>query len=120
MLGKFIPFGNTPVFWGRHYEKTLQYVGYCDSFDDVIIDGDVKAHKFIGYYTQGDRICGVSAQGRYKDMLAMFEAFNQNKMPTATEIRTGTETPKSVSKKLKNREDACVNCRCKKQANMKK
>jgi hypothetical protein len=53
-------------------------------------------------------------------MLAMFEAFNQNKMPTATEIRTGTETPKSVSKKLKNREDACVNCRCKKQANMKK
>lgn len=43
MMGKFIPFGNTPVFWGRQFNKTLQFVGYCSSYDDVIIQGDVNA-----------------------------------------------------------------------------
>lgn len=120
MLGKFIPFGNTPVFWGRHYNKTIQFVGHCDSIDEVLIDGDTKAHKFIGYHFEGDRVCGVSAQGRYKDMLTLFEAFNQNKMPSASAIKSGLETPQTIARKLKERKDACVNCRCKKQANLAK
>jgi hypothetical protein len=93
MLGKFIPFGNTPIFWGRHYDKTIQFVGHCPSYDEVLIDGDVKAHRYLGYYFEGDRVCGVSAQGRYKDILCMFEAMNQNKLPSATDIKSGKATP---------------------------
>ena len=84
MMSKFIPYGNTPVFWGRHYNKTIQYVGHCESFDEVLIHGDVPAHKFVGYYVKDDRVCAVSAQGKYKDILTLFEAFNQDRMPTAT------------------------------------
>lgn len=43
MLGKFIPYGNTPFFWTRHYNKSIQYVGHTIGYDEVIIHGDVAA-----------------------------------------------------------------------------
>ena len=48
----------------------------CDSFDEFMIQGDPREHKFIGYYFKGDRVCGASAQGKYKEILSCFEAFN--------------------------------------------
>ena len=120
MLGKFIPYGNTPIFWGRHYNKTIQFVGYCDTFDDVLIQGSPKDHAFIGYYFKGDRVCGASAQGKYKDILTIFEAFNQNKMPSASDIKSGRETAMTIAEKLKGTSSQCVNCRCRKQANIQK
>ena len=120
MMGKIIPYGNTPVFWSRNYNKTLQYIGYCEQFDDILIDGDVKAHKWIGYYFDGDRVCGIGAQGRYKDMLTMFEAFNQNKMPAASKIKSGRETPETIREQLKSSPGGCVNCRCRKMQNINK
>lgn len=49
----------------------------------------------------------------------MFEAFNQNKMPTASQIRSGEATPDSIARTLKQSE-GCVNCRCRKMDNLNK
>ena len=121
MLGKFIPYGNTPIFWGRHYNKTIQFVGYCDKFDEVMIQGSPRDHKFIGYYFDGDRVCGASAQGKYKEILACFEAFNQNKMPSASDIKSGKANAETITQMLRESPSkGCVNCRCRKQANIDK
>jgi NAD(P)H-nitrite reductase large subunit len=29
MLGKMVPFGNIPFYWTRHYNKTVQYIGFA-------------------------------------------------------------------------------------------
>jgi NADPH-dependent 2,4-dienoyl-CoA reductase/sulfur reductase-like enzyme len=101
MMGKFVPYGNIPFFWTRHYNKSLQYVGHCTSYDNVHIDGDVMAGKFIAYYIKDNKIQAVSGQGRSADLLTMFELFNQSKMPPASEIIEGYETPQTLRRKLK-------------------
>ena len=50
MMGKLVPFGNVPFYWTRHYNKTVQYVGYAHEFDEVYIQGDVMANKFVAFY----------------------------------------------------------------------
>lgn len=56
MLDKFLPYGNTPFFWTRHYNKSMQYVGHCAGYDEVIVKGDVSAQKFIAYYVKDNKI----------------------------------------------------------------
>jgi hypothetical protein len=60
MLGKKQVFNTVPFFWTRHYNKTIQYVGYSDSQDDIFIQGDVKAGKFLAFYTKGDKVDAIS------------------------------------------------------------
>jgi hypothetical protein len=67
----------------------------------VHIDGDVMQNKFIAYYIKDNKICAVAGQGKSADLLTMFEAFNQNKMPPASEIIEGYETPATIRRKLK-------------------
>ena len=76
MLGKFVPYGNTPVFWTRHYNKSIQYVGHCTNYDEVHVDGSVEQGKFIAYYIKNGQIQAVSGMGKAGDVLTMFEAFN--------------------------------------------
>lgn len=70
MLNKFVPYGSTPFFWTRHYNKSLQYVGNGVGAEEVHIDGDVMKHDFMAYYIKGDKILAISGMGRAGDMLA--------------------------------------------------
>lgn len=101
MLGKYLPYGNTPFFWTRHYGKSLQYVGHCTSYDEVIIHGDVGGHKFIAYYVKDNKIQAVSGMGTNVAVLTMFEAFNQNKVPSVDDIRNGIVTPETLKREMK-------------------
>jgi NADPH-dependent 2,4-dienoyl-CoA reductase/sulfur reductase-like enzyme len=101
MLGKFIPYGNTPFFWTRHYNKSMQYVGHCMGPDEIIVKGDVAAQKFIAYYVKEGKIQAVSGMANSVAVLTMFEAFNQNKVPDVEEIRSGKVTPADLRKTLK-------------------
>jgi len=60
MLGKFVPFGATPFFWTRHYNKSIQYIGHCIRPDEVIVKGDVKGGKWMAYYVKNNKIEAVS------------------------------------------------------------
>lgn len=101
MLNKFVPYGNTPFFWTRHYNKSLQYVGSGVGAEEVHIDGDVMKHDFLAYYIKGDKILAVSGMGRTGDMLAYTQAFNNNKMPSASQVKSGAVTAASLAKDLK-------------------
>lgn len=101
MLGKFLPYGNTPFFWTRHYNKSMQYVGHCVGYDDIIVQGDVAAQKFIAYYVKDNKIQAVSGMANSVAVLTMFEAFNQNKVPSVEDIRSGRVTPEDLRKQLK-------------------
>ena len=113
MLGKFVPYGNTPFFWTRHYNKSLQYVGNGAGANEIFVDGDVKGQKFLAFYLKDNKVLAVSGMGRSGDMLTMFQAFNANKVPSADQIKKGSFL-ENLKKELKasgvagcNREGCC-------------
>ena len=100
MLGKFIPYGNTPFFWTRHYNKSIQYIGHAPVYDSVHVEGSIENNKFIAYYIKDNKVLAIAGQDKGADMLTMFEAFNQNKMPPAEQITSGAVTPETLRKDL--------------------
>jgi NADPH-dependent 2,4-dienoyl-CoA reductase/sulfur reductase-like enzyme len=60
MLGKMVPFGSIPFFWTRHYNKTIQYVGYAEDFSEVFVQGDILANKFVAYYIKDNKVLAVA------------------------------------------------------------
>lgn len=60
MLGKLIPFGNTPFFWTRHYNKSLQFVGDCSKYDEIFIQGDVFVNNFLAFYIKDNKVMAVA------------------------------------------------------------
>ena len=119
MLGKCVAYGNTSFYSTLHYNKSLQCVGHCQSHDEVHIDGDVLANKFVAFYIKDGKIQSVAGQGRSTDMLTMFEAFNQNKVPSPDDIKSGSVTLESLRKTLQGNSGS-KSYRCKRMANIEK
>jgi NADPH-dependent 2,4-dienoyl-CoA reductase/sulfur reductase-like enzyme len=106
MLGKMTPFGNVPFFWTRNYNKTVQYIGFAHDYDEVHIDGDVVANKFLAFYIKDGKVLAVAGQQRSGDILTYMEAMHQNQMPSADDIKSGKETSETLRAKLKQNKGA--------------
>lgn len=46
MLGKYKAYKEVPFFWTRSYNVSIQYVGHCDSYDEVHVVGDTTLPKY--------------------------------------------------------------------------
>lgn len=106
MLGKMTPFGNIPFYWTRHYNKTVQYIGHAHEFDEVHIEGDVAANKFLAFYIKDGKVLAVAGQQMSSAVLTYMEAMHQNLMPSADDIKSGKETAESLIGKLKQNKGA--------------
>jgi apoptosis-inducing factor 3 len=106
MLGKMVPFGNIPFFWTRNYNKTLQYIGYAHEFDEVHIQGDIMANKFLAFYIKDGKILAIAGQQMSSAILTFLEAMHQNQMPSADDIKSGRETAETLRGKLKQNKGA--------------
>jgi NADPH-dependent 2,4-dienoyl-CoA reductase/sulfur reductase-like enzyme len=43
MLGRRAPFDAVPFFWSQHYDVPINYVGHAESWDELVVEGDVAA-----------------------------------------------------------------------------
>lgn len=76
MLGKMTPFGNIPFYWTRHYNKSVQYVGYAAQYDEVHIQGDLLDNKFVAFYIKDGKVLAVAGQQQSSAVLTYMEAMN--------------------------------------------
>jgi hypothetical protein len=53
-------------------------------------------NDFFAYFIKGNKIQAVAAQSRHVDALTFFMAFNKNKVPSASDIKSGKVTPKTL------------------------
>jgi len=88
-LGKNKPLTNIPFFWTTQYAKRLTYAGHALTYDDVIIDGDLDAMKFVAYYVKGSQVLAVAALNRDPIASLAAELMASGKMPTAEQIKSG-------------------------------
>ena len=105
MLGKMVPFGNIPFFWTRHYNKTIQVIGNGE-YDDVFVQGDIIANKFVAFFIKDNKIVQVAGQMNSPAVLTFMEAMNQNLLPTAEEVKSGKETWETVRARLRQNKGA--------------
>ena len=106
MLGKMVPFGNVPFFWTRNYNKAVQYIGHASDYDEVYIQGDVMANKFLAFYIKNGKILAVAGQQMSHAILTYMEAMYQNQLPSAEDVKSGKETVDTIKAKLKQNKGA--------------
>ena len=64
MLGGHKPFHDVPFFWSQHFDATIHYVGHAAAFDDVAVDGNLKARDATITYRAAGKVLAVATIGR--------------------------------------------------------
>eukprot|EP00347_Sterkiella_histriomuscorum_P021448 403333940 len=79
MLGLNKAYNRVPFFWTRHYNQSIQYVGYATAFDEVHVQGNVeKGEPFIAYYIQNDKVLAASGLFKSDAIMTCLEALQRN------------------------------------------
>src|ERR1700679_1320648 len=69
MLGQRQPFTDVPFFWSQHYDVPINYVGHAEKWDDLAVEGDIKARDSLVRYRKGGNVLAVASVYRDLDSL---------------------------------------------------
>jgi NADPH-dependent 2,4-dienoyl-CoA reductase/sulfur reductase-like enzyme len=61
MLGLREKFDAVPFFWSQHYDVPINYVGHAEQWDEIAIDGDIKAKDCMLTYKRRGRVLAVAS-----------------------------------------------------------
>ena len=50
-----------PFFWSAHYEVPIDYVGHAEQWDEILIDGDIKAKDCLVKFRKKGRTLAVAS-----------------------------------------------------------
>jgi len=112
MLGKNILYDYIPFYWVRFFDKSLQYVGNTESFDEVYIEGSVDEFKFIAYYIKNNKVVAFAAMNRPNAANIIYEAFRNNLIPSGKCIIKGDLNLDKLKSILKNVKPRCAKAEC--------
>jgi NADPH-dependent 2,4-dienoyl-CoA reductase/sulfur reductase-like enzyme len=80
MLGYREKFDAVPFFWSQHYDVPINYVGHAEKWDDLEVDGDIKARDCLVRYKHGGRMLAAASIYRDVDSLKAELALEQEEM----------------------------------------
>jgi NADPH-dependent 2,4-dienoyl-CoA reductase/sulfur reductase-like enzyme len=61
MLGLNERFDAVPFFWSQHYDVPINYVGHAEQWDEIAVDGDIKAKDCLLRYKRSGRVLAVAS-----------------------------------------------------------
>jgi len=68
MLGGSEPFADPHWFWSDQYEHDLQYVGFADRWDEIVVRGSLEERSFVAFYLRDGIVDGVGGLGRGREV----------------------------------------------------
>ena len=68
MLGKGRPYDAVHWFWSDQYDANLQYAGFHQDWDRMVVRGSLDERRFVAFYLKQSRIEAVVALNRGKDL----------------------------------------------------
>ncbi|MBN3898707.1 MAG: FAD-dependent oxidoreductase [Nostoc sp. NOS(2021)] len=89
MVGKAVKFRGLPLFWTMQFKFPLRYVGHAQSWDEIIVDGDLQKQEFIAFYIKNNQVLAVATSHRDTETAAISELMRLNQMPNIEELRRG-------------------------------
>ena len=69
MLGQRQRFADVPFFWSQHYDVQINYVGHAEKWDDVVVEGDIKARDCVVRYRRNGKELAAASVKRDLDSL---------------------------------------------------
>ncbi|WP_428376561.1 FAD-dependent oxidoreductase [Lichenicoccus sp.] len=78
MLGGDARFEQPPFFWTYHYGKRFEYLGHAETFDRVVVDGDLATGEFLARQYDGSRVVGIIACQREAETAALAHDLNRS------------------------------------------
>ena len=61
MLGAREASTAVPFFWSQHYDVPINYVGHAEHWDDIEVDGDIKAKDCLLRFKRNGRVLAVAS-----------------------------------------------------------
>ena len=61
MLGERQKFDAVPYFWSQHYDVPVNYTGHAAQWDEIEIEGDIKAKDCLLKYKRDGRVAAVAS-----------------------------------------------------------
>ncbi|MEH1955992.1 FAD-dependent oxidoreductase [Nostoc sp.] len=89
MAGKAVKFRGIPFFWTMQFKFSLRYIGHAQSWDEMIVDGDLQKQQFVAFYIKNNQVLAVATSNRDTEAAAISELMRLNQMPTVEELRHG-------------------------------
>ncbi|KAI1486611.1 monodehydroascorbate reductase [Biscogniauxia mediterranea] len=81
----------TPIFWSA-LTGQLRYCGNSShGWDDLVLQGDPAAGKFVAYYCQGDVVVAVTSMGTDPVVMKAAELIKSGAMPSKSELKGGLD-----------------------------
>jgi apoptosis-inducing factor 3 len=87
MAGVKKEYASTPFFWTKQGSITIRYVGHAKKWDDIIFAGDINTEEFISFYVLEGRVIAAAGSNSDKELIAVQELLEKNKMPEASELK---------------------------------
>jgi 3-phenylpropionate/trans-cinnamate dioxygenase ferredoxin reductase subunit len=73
------PYDPVPWFWSDQYDRKIQLAGLASGADEmVVVDGSFDERRFAAIYRHGDRICGVLAMNRPRQVVGYRALIERN------------------------------------------
>ena len=69
MLGGREKFDAVPFFWSQHYDVPINYVGHAESWDELVIDGEITNRDCAVRFKRGGRVLAMASIYRDRESL---------------------------------------------------
>jgi NADPH-dependent 2,4-dienoyl-CoA reductase/sulfur reductase-like enzyme/nitrite reductase/ring-hydroxylating ferredoxin subunit len=77
MLGLGEEFTAAPFFWSQHYDISINYVGHAESWNELIVEGDLRAKDGLVRFRHSGKTLAVASLFRDMDSLKAEVAMEQ-------------------------------------------
>jgi apoptosis-inducing factor 3 len=61
ILGQRQRFSDVPFFWSQHYDVPINYIGHAEKWDNLEIEGDIKARDCLVRYRRNGKVLAVAS-----------------------------------------------------------
>jgi NADPH-dependent 2,4-dienoyl-CoA reductase/sulfur reductase-like enzyme/nitrite reductase/ring-hydroxylating ferredoxin subunit len=84
MLGQREKYAAVPFFWSQHYDIPINYVGHAETWDQLIVEGDINAKDCLLRFNRQGRTLAVASIFRDLENLQAELAMEQAASPSET------------------------------------
>ena len=78
MLGEDAGYDSVPLFWTAHHGTRIDYLGHATAWDDIVVDGDLEALRFVAYLVRLGRVDAAVAAGRDEATMRLAHAMRRS------------------------------------------